>query len=82
MDVLESAAAKNYALLTFYEGLIGNTEVVAIFCGVCKVNAAIATQILIDRFEVDCVIVSGTAGGLDKRLQIWGYSDCSQGGLS
>lgn len=33
-------------------------------------NAAIATQILIDQYRVDCVILSGTAGGIDKRLRI------------
>ena len=40
-----------FAELTFYSGDYEEVEVVALYCGVCKVNAAIAAQILIDRFE-------------------------------
>lgn len=46
-------------------------EVVALFSGVCKVNAAIATQILIDTFNVDAVINTGTAGGMSHELEIF-----------
>ena len=50
------------ARLKFYEGQIDGTEVVALFSGVCKVNAAIASQILMDIFDVNAIINSGTAG--------------------
>ena len=46
-------------------------QVVALFSGVCKVNAAIATQILIDLFEVNIVINAGTAGGMNPKLRIF-----------
>lgn len=59
------------ARLKFYEGQIDGTEVVALFSGVCKVNAAIASQILIDIFDVNAIINSGTAGGMDTRLKIF-----------
>lgn len=59
------------AMLKFYEGKISNVEVVALFSGVCKVNAAIATQILIDTFQVDAIINAGTAGGMDERLNLF-----------
>lgn len=59
------------ARLKFYEGQIDGTEVVALFSGVCKVNAAIASQILIDIFNVNAIINSGTAGGMDPRLKIF-----------
>lgn len=59
------------AMLRFYEGKIGGTEVAAVFSGVCKVNAAIAAQILIDGFGVTTVINSGTAGGMDAKLRIY-----------
>lgn len=58
------------ARITFYEGTIENIKVITLFCGVCKVNAAIATQILVDKYNVDIIIISGTAGGLDNRLEI------------
>ncbi len=59
------------AMLKFYEGRISNVDVVALFSGVCKVNAAIATQILIDTFQVDAIINAGTAGGMDERLNLF-----------
>ena len=58
------------AKLTFYCGKIAGIDVVAVFSGVCKVNAAIAAQILIDTFKVDAVINSGTAGGMSSDLEI------------
>lgn len=59
------------AMLKFYEGTISNVEVVVLFSGVCKVNAAIATQILIDTFHVNTIINAGTAGGMNEKLEIF-----------
>lgn len=59
------------AMLKFREGTINNVEVVVLFSGVCKVNAAIATQILIDTYCVETIINAGTAGGMDKNLEIF-----------
>jgi len=58
-------------MLTFYEGSINEVDVVTLFCGVCKTNAAIATQILIDNYHVDMIINAGTAGGMDDSLDIF-----------
>ena len=59
------------AMLKFYEGQIEGLEVVALFSGVCKVNAAIASQLLIDVFGVNIIINAGTAGGMEKDLKIF-----------
>ncbi|MGL4338057.1 MAG: 5'-methylthioadenosine/S-adenosylhomocysteine nucleosidase [Turicibacter sp.] len=59
-----------HAMLTFHVGQYKGVEVVGLYCGVCKVNAAIATQILIDKFEVTHVIVTGVAGAIDRTLKI------------
>lgn len=59
------------AMLKFHEGNIGGVDVVALFSGVCKVNAAIASQILIDTYHVDCIINAGVAGGMDRGLEIF-----------
>lgn len=58
------------AMLKFYEGKIENVDIVTLFSGVCKVNAAIATQILIDNYDCNIIINSGTSGGMDKSLHI------------
>lgn len=61
---------KSLAMLNFYEGTYSNINVVALYSGVCKVNASIATQILIDKFDVSHIIVVGVAGGIDRQLRI------------
>ena len=59
------------AMLKFYRGRIKGKEIIAVSSGVCKVNAAIAAQLLIDRFHADCIINSGTAGGMNKTVRIF-----------
>ena len=68
---IEGIKISEKARLKFYEGNIGGTEIAAVVSGVCKVNAAIAAQLLIDRFGVTAVINSGTAGGMDTKLRIY-----------
>lgn len=58
------------AMLSFYQGTIHEVDIVALFSGVCKTNAAIATQILIDHFHVDAVINAGTAGGMAREIKV------------
>lgn len=59
------------AMLKFYSGKIEGISIVALFSGVCKTNAAIATQILIDTFGCSAVINAGTAGGMDKEIKLF-----------
>ncbi|MBO4687473.1 MAG: 5'-methylthioadenosine/adenosylhomocysteine nucleosidase [Clostridiales bacterium] len=58
------------SMLKFYEGKLGGLDVVMLCAGACKVNAAIATQILIDHFQVEKVINAGVAGGMDPKVKI------------
>lgn len=58
------------AMLSFYEGTLCGEKIAAVSCGVGRVNAAVAAQILIDTFKPGFIIVSGTAGGLYKGLDI------------
>ena len=51
IPLIRGAQTSRKAMLTFYEGTIEGVSVVALYSGVCKVNAAIATQILIDTYE-------------------------------
>ena len=57
------------AMLKFYEGEINNIPVVVLYSGVCKVNAAVAAQILIDSYHVNTIISAGTAGGMEKTIK-------------
>lgn len=58
------------AMLRFYEGSIHGVETVAVSCGMGKVNAAIATQILIDTYGADYIINTGTAGAVSRELKL------------
>lgn len=52
-------------------GKVDSHDVYLLYSGVCKVNAAIATQVLIDNFSVDAIINSGVAGGMDEKIRIF-----------
>lgn len=72
---------RNVAGIAFYVGLFEGREVVVCKCGVGKVNAAMCTQILIDRFEVDKIVFTGVAGALEPTLDIGDIvisTDCIQ----
>ena len=49
--------------MVFFEGTLGQAQVVVVRCGIGKVNAAIATLTLIDSFHPSLVINTGVAGG-------------------
>ncbi|MCI9297447.1 MAG: 5'-methylthioadenosine/S-adenosylhomocysteine nucleosidase [Lachnospiraceae bacterium] len=68
---IEHLGITEKARLKYYEGEIHGMRVVALYCGVCRVNAAIASQILIDGFGVDIIINAGTAGGMNPCLDIF-----------
>lgn len=58
------------AMLKFYSGKIDETAVTALFSGVCKVNAAVAAQILIDTYKCNIIINSGTAGAVSDNIKV------------
>jgi len=70
MPLFEKKKQSEEAMLTFHEGILGGVDTVLVACGVCKVNAAIATRVLIDKYGVTAVINAGTSGGMDKKLKI------------
>lgn len=67
---IENKEVIRHAMLDFHLGSFENTTVVAVCSGVCKVNAAIAAQILIDKFDVNKIILTGVAGALNDKLRI------------
>ncbi|MBB3171358.1 5'-methylthioadenosine/adenosylhomocysteine nucleosidase [Parvibacter caecicola] len=60
----------NHGGMAFSEGVLGAHQCVVVQSGVGMVNAALCTQVLVDRFGVDQVINTGVAGSLDPRLDI------------
>lgn len=70
IEKIEHKVMHERAMLKFHTGDYAGVSVVAVVSGVCKVNAAIAAQILIDRFDVTHIIITGVAGGLHDGLRI------------
>lgn len=69
-EVLSSATIQKIANQTFYEGTIYDQPVTVVQSGIGKVNATIATTLLIQEFGVDVVINTGSAGGIGTGLSI------------
>lgn len=66
-DIVQKAVSK-YAMHTFYSGKIKGIDIVAVYSGCGKINAAITAQQMIDRYSVDTILLSGIAGGLGPSL--------------
>ncbi len=60
----------NAAGMDFYQGTLNSREVVVVRSGIGKVNAAVCSQILADRFHVKVIINTGIAGSLRNEINI------------
>lgn len=69
-DKMENRVATTIANCEFTEGKIGAVQVVLTRCGIGKVNAALATTLLNDRFQPDAIINTGVAGGLNASMAV------------
>ena len=68
--ILENVEVEQVCNLRIIKGEIKNKECILVECGVGKVNAARATQVIIDKFEVDTIINVGVAGAVNPMLEI------------
>jgi len=67
---LVNCETSTHAGYIFYQGKLDNNDVVIVQSGIGKVAAALATAILIDKFQPDYVVNTGSAGGFDARLKV------------
>ncbi len=68
--LLENKQENTYAKMKYISGTINGKEVVMTECGIGKVNAAMSTQVMIDKYNPDVIINSGIAGSVSKELKI------------
>lgn len=68
--LMNNQKEKNIYEKTFYIGNMENKEIVLVKCNVGKVNSARVCQMLIDNFNIELIINVGTAGSVDKSLDI------------
>jgi adenosylhomocysteine nucleosidase len=81
LDRCEIRHSTQQAGLSFHEASWHGHDLVLVRAGVGKVNAALCTQILIDTFDADAVICTGSAGAVNPALDIGDVvvaTDCVQ----
>lgn len=69
-NIINDPVEEHAAGKTFISGNIGTTHIVAMQCGIGKVNAAIGGTLLITRYAPDAVINTGVAGAGDARVAV------------
>ena len=69
-DMMSNVETATVAGMVFKKGLLKGKEAVVGRSGIGKVNAAVCTQVLADRYGVDCVINTGVAGSLKNEINI------------
>jgi len=67
-----TTAAKSHSVngIEFVTGTLAGREVVLFLSGISMVNAAMSTQIALDRFDITGIVFSGIAGGVDPALHV------------
>ena len=55
---------------TFYKGSQDKHELILVQSGLGKVNAAVVSTLLIEKFECELLLFSGVAGGIDPGIEI------------
>jgi adenosylhomocysteine nucleosidase len=69
-SVMRAPRSETHAGLVFQRGTLDGHDVVLAGGGLGKVNAAITSTLLADRFACRCLLFSGVAGGLDPALGV------------
>jgi len=70
LPLLKNSEESRMGGFEFYRGMVGHHDVIAMQCGIGKVNAAMGTLTLINAFLPDYVINSGVAGGADLSVNV------------
>lgn len=69
-EMMEDVKTQEIAGMVFCEGLLQGKEAVVVRSGIGKVNAALCSQILVDRYGVSALINTGIAGSLRAEINI------------
>lgn len=67
---MKDVTVETIASMDFYKGTVKGKKAVVVRSGIGKVNAAVCTQILADRYHVEAVINTGIAGSLKNEINI------------
>lgn len=68
--VINNQEEINYYGFEFTQGHLGQHEVVLVLSGIGKVNATVSALLLKEKFAVDIMINTGSAGAIDPALEV------------
>ncbi|WP_075982386.1 5'-methylthioadenosine/S-adenosylhomocysteine nucleosidase [Bacillus massilinigeriensis] len=69
-DKIENKTQEIIAGCEFTSGIMDGAEVILLRSGIGKVNAAMSTTILLEKFKPDVVVNTGSAGGYNPELNV------------
>ncbi|MBM7691856.1 adenosylhomocysteine nucleosidase [Peribacillus deserti] len=69
-DKIENLTQETVAGCEFNMGTLNGTEVVLLKSGIGKVNAALSTAVLLEKYKPDVIINTGSAGGFLPSLNV------------
>ncbi|WP_080849126.1 5'-methylthioadenosine/S-adenosylhomocysteine nucleosidase [Cytobacillus gottheilii] len=69
-DKITNQSVETIAGCEYTTGEMDGADVILLRSGIGKVNAAMSTTVLLDRFKPDYVINTGSAGGLNPELNV------------
>lgn len=70
VEAMELTETYERASMKFMKGKLLDKDVVIVRSGIGKVNAAVCTQLLVDKFNVNYIINTGIAGSLKAQINI------------
>ncbi len=70
LDHLQEGIETEVLGRTYYQGRIGQHEVVFVQSGIGKVMSAMSVAILVDRFAVDIIVNTGSAGAVAEGIAV------------
>jgi adenosylhomocysteine nucleosidase len=69
-DNIQSQTQETVAGCEFTFGKMHGADVILLRSGIGKVNAAMSTTILLEKYKPDCIINTGSAGGYNPKLNV------------
>lgn len=69
-EKLDQRIDQTIAGCEFHQGKLNGQDIILLKSGIGKVNAAVGTTLLIQLFQPDCIINTGSAGGFHEKLSV------------
>lgn len=69
-NMMHNSVSEVDGIQKYLVGQIGEHRIVLMQCGIGKVNAAMGCTMLIKRYQPDCVVSTGVAGGVDTCVRV------------